>query len=304
MTSTRASLRAATAALLTLAASGGVVWAQSTPAPTAPPPSPMVAPDMAMHIAIERLRAEGQEFRRTGNLPRHEPDFAATFGYLVRDRDVIDAIINAQDRDDAVVDGYIRWQLLSFEVDLGAMDSGAYRRLIHNLPGLVRCASADTESHSVLERLALGAGRNLDVRAELEQRWDALRFKDKEVELLNQPALKFRDAVAEAMPEPGARRLGVLLYDLQGRIAAASDTRTVKSRITRTLRERMNDDTISPQQRWELLKYVEDLPGPETRVVRDVVFYATQPADVLYSTYTIRSTDVTKWTAYLNRHEP
>lgn len=263
-----------------------------------------VAPDTALHIAIGRLRQEGRQFRATGNLPRQEADFAESFEYFVRPRDLHDAVAAVQDREDAAVDGYIRWQLLSFDADWGAMDGDAYERLIGNLPRLVRCASADTEAHEALEALALGAGRDAEVRAQLQQRWDALHFDDKQVELLNQPALKFRAILADAMPETGMRLLGVLIFDLQGRIAAACDTRAVKSRITRTLRERMNDDSITIEQRWQLIRYIEDLPGPESKVVRDVVVYAAQPADVLYSTYAIRSTDVKKWTAYLNRHEP
>ena len=278
--------------------------AQASPPSPAPAAPPSVAPDVAMHIAIERLRTEGRQFRHSGSLPRQQPDFADTFSYLVRPDDVIDAIVCVQDRDDAAVDGYIRWQLLSFDVDLAGMDNADYDRLIGHLPGLTRRASADTQLHSTLEGLARGAGRNADVKAEMERRWDALHFADKQIELLNQPSLKFRDAAAQAMPETGARRLGVLLFDLQGRIAAASDTRSVKAAVTRTLRERMMDDSMSPQQRWELLKFVEGLPGPRSKVVRDVAFYANQPADVLYSTYAIRSSDVKKWTAYLNRHEP
>lgn len=273
----------------------------SAPAPAA---APSIAPDMAMHIAIERLRTEGRQFRQTGNLPRQQPDFADTFGYLVRPDDVIEAIVNVQDGEDAAVDGYIRWQLLSFKVDLASMGKEDYNRFIVNLPGLARRVSADSGLHGDMERLALGAGRNADVRVELQQRWDVLHFADKQAELLNQPSLKFRDAAAEAMPEAGARRLGVLLFDLQGRIAAASDTRRVKAAVTRTLHERMMDDSISLEQRWELLKYIESLPSPGSRVVRDVAFYANQPADVLYSTYAIRSSDVRRWTAYLNRHEP
>lgn len=279
------------------------------PSSTQPQPAsvvapPVIAPDMALQLAIGQLREEGQAFRGTGNLPRQQPDFADSFAHRVRAEDVIDAITQVQDRDDAAVDAYIRWQLLSFNVDLSGMDDAAFDRLIAHLPRLERCPSANTEIHKTLERLALGAGRNADVKAELEQRWNAVHFEDKQVELLNQPALKFRELVADAMPETGMRRVGVLLFDLQGRIASASDTRAVKTRLTKALRERMNDDTISLEQRWRLLRYIEDLPGDETRIVRDVVFYATQPADVRYSTYAIRSTDVKKWTAYVNRHEP
>ncbi len=297
-------------ALAALLVAAGHVHAQSQPATqpqrVSPVPAPprVVAPDMALRLAIDQLREEGQTFRRSGDLPRQQPDFAESFAHRVRAEDVIEAICEVQDREDAAVDAYIRWQLLSFDVDLSVMDDATYERLLARLPRLARSPSANIEMHGDLERLALGAGRNADVKAELEQRWDAVHFEDKQVELLNQPALKFRELVADAMPETGMRRVGVLLFDLQGRIAAACDTRGVKTRLTKTLRERMNDDTISLEQRWKLIRYVEQLPGDETKIVRDVVFYATQPADVRYSTYTIRSTDVKKWTAYLNRHEP
>jgi len=282
----------------------GTLSAQ-VPSPGKPPAAPvMISPDAAMKIAIQRLREEGRRFRNTGNLPRQQPDFAQTYGYIIRPGDVIDAIVAVQDRDDAAVDAYIRWQLLSFNVDLANMENTAYERLLTSLPRLAPSPAANIAVHEQFEQLAAFADRNMHVRADLQRRWDSLRFEASQVELLNQPALKFRDAVAEAMPATGMRLLGVLLHDLNDRIRAACSTRSLKTRISTMLRQRMSDDSISAEQRWELIKYVEQLRGPETKVVRVVVFYANAPADVRYSVYTIRSTDVSKWTAYLNRHEP
>lgn len=292
-----------TAAALILCVAGSLN--AQAPSPARPPQrSTLIAPEAAIRIAIDRLRAEGRSFRATGNLPRQSPDFAQTYGYRVRPEDVVEAIVTVQDGDDAAVDAYIRWQLLSFKVDLAGMDARAYDRLLVNLPRLTRHPASDPTFHARFGFLATLAGRSAQARSDLEQRWDSIRFESSQVELLNQPALKFRDAVADAMPATGARRLGVLLHDLQDRIVAASSTRALKSRLTRALRERMTDDTLSPDQRWELIKFIERLPGPKTKAVRRVVFYANAPAHILYSTFAVRSTDVSKWTAYLNRHEP
>ncbi len=275
------------------------------PSPARPPsPSVLIAPEAALRIATERLRAEGRAFRATGNLPRPRPDFAETFSYLLRPEDVVEAVAAVQDREDAAVDAYIRWQLLSFKPDLAGMSSAQYERLLANLPRLARNPAADPGVHEQFEYLADPAGRSAAARADLERRWDALRFEASQVELINQPALKFRDAVAESMPEAALRRLGVLLTDLSDRIRAASSTRSVKARISALLKARMTDDSIGLEQRWALIRHIEQMQGPGTRVVRDVVFYVDAPADVRYSTYAVGGADVARWTAYLNRHEP
>lgn len=275
------------------------------PSPARPPSGPvLIAPEAAMRIAVERLRAEGRAFRATGNLPRQQADFARTYAYVVRPTDVVEAVAQVQDPEDAAVDAYIRWQLLSFQPDLAGMDSELYQRLLRNLPRLARDPASDPEVHEQFESLTLPAGRSAEIRVDLQRRWDALRFESSQVELLNQPALKFREAVAEAMPDTGLRRLGVLLRDLEDRIRAASSTRGVKSRISALLRARMTDETLGLEQRWGLIRHIEQLRGPETRIVRDVVFYVDAPADVRYSTFAVRSADVARWTAYLNRHEP
>lgn len=296
--------------VLCIAAAASLPGAAASAKAQAPSPvrtpqrSALIAPEAAIRIAVERLRAEGRAFRATGNLPRQTPDFARSYPYRVRAEDIIEAIVTVQDREDAAVDAYMRWQLLSFKADLAGMDGRSYDRLLANLPKLARHPASDPAFHMQFEHLAPAAGRSAQARVDLEQRWDSLRFEARQIELLNQPALKFRDAVADAMPATGARLLGILLCDLQDRILAASSTRALKSRLTRTLRQRISDDTLSLAQRWELIKFIERLPGPETKAVRRVVFYADAPADILYSTFAIRATDVSKWTAYLNRHEP
>lgn len=285
-------------AILMLGTSWAVRHAEATQ------PENVVSSKTALKIALSRLEEEAAAFRESGDLPRDEADFAEGFEYTISPSDIERALLRVHGRDDAVVDAYIRWQLLSFGPDLEAMDTGDFEWLVNHLPAFIENPSADPSRHARFEMLAERAGRNADAQAMLQEEWESLNRLTHDIELLNQPALAFRDTLREIAPTNGARRPIFLLFDLQSRIEAGWDTRSIKTRITKELKSRKLDDTISLEKRWELIKYVEDLPGTSTKIVRDVSFYASAPADVHYSTLTVRSTDVTNWTAYLNRHDP
>ena len=307
MSSPRASLLVALGRLTVLAVGALAAPFASTSQPPPPDPQPpLIAPDLALRATLEQLHAEAAEFRRTGTLPRVVADFATTFPYPLRSSDLIEQLCRVQDDEDAVVDAYVRWQLLGFKPDLAAMTGEEFKTFAMRLPALQPNPACDARLHAAFEALAAKSGRNADAAAELERRWEETRFKMREAELLNQPAFLFREAVIAAMPATGPRRPGLMLRDLEDRIAAGCETRAAKSAITRELKARMLDDTISIEQRWELLKHVEALEktGPSTRGIRDVVFYTDAPALVQYSNFEVTGSDAAKWTAYLNRHEP
>lgn len=276
------------------------------------PDAIVVAPATAMHIALDRLREEGRAFHRSGRLDLTTPDFVGRFGYPLEDALVIDELLTVQSSTDAIMDGYVRWQLLSTKPE---MDSAGYdlkmhrfRRFVETLPGIPPHPALDPDLHEKYERLAELAGRNSEVREKLAAKWEALLLRVHQHEVLTFPSIEFRDAMYKVLPAKGPYRPVFLIYDLRDRIQAGMSTRTIKTRITKELKERRLDESLTPDLRWELIKQIEamdkDNDAGSTKVIRDITFFAKSPADVHYSTMSVRPSDAEKWTAYLNRIEP
>jgi len=261
---------------------------------------------VALKIAIDHLKKEGQRFRETDNLPRDNPDFAPTFPYTDRIKpiDLRNALCQIQSPDDPVIDSYIRWQLLSFNPDLDTLDDQQFEQMCLNLPALLPPPPADKNLQTELETLAQKVEQKKVPSQKLQNRWESVQISTKTVERLNHPSLLFRKAVIESMPDTGPRSPILMLHDLEDRIEKATDTRWIKTRITSQLKKRKLDNTISPEQRWELIQFIDSLTDQKTKIIREIIFYANTPAIIRYTTYTVRSNDAKKWTAYLNRHDP
>lgn len=269
---------------------------------------PLISSKVALRIALDRLREEGRIFRDTGKTQREKPDFADDFTYRERisTDDVLEAVCSIQDKQDIVVDGYVRWQLLSLNPDLNLLDDYNFEQLVANLPGLEKHPGMDPLLHEELELLAQQCEGNKSAVNLLGERWRELENRIKAIELLNYPALMFRKQVIENMPDEGPRGLTILFYDVRDRIAAGSETRWIKTRITVQLKKRKLDETVTLDQRYALIKLLETFAKQETRIIRTITIYNDEQvkAKISYSTLAIRASDLTKWSAYLNRHDP
>ena len=267
---------------------------------------PVVAAHVAVKLALGQLREEAEQFREIGELENLEPDFVERFDYTLHPDDLLRLVTHVQDRSDQVIDGYIRFQLLSLEPDFTQLNDRQFERFVESLPGFPKHPTASARLHAECEHMAERAGRNEPVREELQEKWEALQIQMKQHEMLTFPAIEFRDAVADLLPDTGVRRPIFLLYDIRDRVSAGMDTRSIKTRITKEFKARRIDNTLSADERWRLMKEIEKMAkddAGETRIIRDITFFYTSPATVHYSTRTIRPSDAEKWTAYLNRAE-
>ncbi|MBL1217027.1 MAG: hypothetical protein D8M59_05970 [Planctomycetes bacterium] len=293
--------------------------------------SSQVRPKAALRMALARLRTEAETFRETARLTRDQADFAADYEYADRvDRsalcaEVIQPQSGTERESDPSVDGYIRWQLLSFTPDWSALTDNQFRKFVEHMPGLVPHPAGHPDVHDELEQLAAVSARDPDARQQLQQRWESIKTRIHDAELLNHPSIRFRQSVIEqyvkpdrpGYPDPPSgdaqagryRAIVLMLHDLEDRIEAGWDTRWIKTQITNTLKACKLDPELSRERRLELIRMVEQLADrPATKSVRCVTFYAEQSdrePDIGYSTFQVRrTTDAAKWIAYLNGHDP
>ncbi|MFG0328338.1 MAG: hypothetical protein ACF8PN_00430 [Phycisphaerales bacterium] len=261
--------------------------------------------EMIVRIALDRLRLEAREFKATGRLPREDSDFHEDFEYAIGAEQALNLISDRLD-DDEVTDAYLRWQLLPFASDrLEALTEPQAVRLARRLPQLTPSPLMEPARHATLERFAERAGRNESTRLDLEAKWEAWQVEARLVRRANEPAEQFRDAVIDAAPDTHTPKLLLMLHDLEDRIETGHETRSAKSAITRELKKRKLDESLSERDRWKLIEYIESIEQlGETEVIREVTVFANTPAKVSYSTLEVSGTNVANWTAYLNGHDP
>lgn len=294
----------------TFAQSQSQTQPQTTPLLADSKPKVVIAPDAARKLALDQLTSEAEDFRNTGRIEVLQPDFAARFPHHLQPDDVTRAILTTQYQTDGPTDGYIRWQLLSFNHELSEISPEEFQRFVTTLPLLTPNPASSETLQANLEKLAQFAGRNEDSRKSLQNKWENLRINIRQFDVINLPSVKFRDAIPDLLPETGQQRPAFLLYDLRDRIKAGLSTRKIKSRITRELKARRIDESITPDQRWRLIKQIEAMADNDsnekgkTRIIRDITFHANAPAEIKYSTLTVTSSDANKWTNYLNRRDP
>lgn len=263
--------------------------------------------EQALRLALDRLTQEGGVFKDTGALPRPEPDFALTFRYSIDDLHLLDAVTRPA-HDDPVVDAYVRWQLLSFSPDFALLDDDRFLSLLDALPRLAPDPTLNPALYEQLERLASLAAPEAPDFAAAETLWQKTEGEIRYVGLINVPALSFRDRLHEALPETGPRRLQVRFCDLRDRIDAGQSTRAIKMRISAELESRVSDDTITMNQRWRLIDFLESLRNRSTRIITDLRLETDEAGRRLIrisrSTLSVRDADIAKWSAWLNRHQP
>lgn len=90
-----------------------------------------------IEIAVGQLVAEAEiSWRHKRNWPRSESDIAAEFEDALTDDDILDAL-SASLHKDVAMDGYIKWQLLSFNADIDAASAKRARKIASALPRLI-----------------------------------------------------------------------------------------------------------------------------------------------------------------------
>lgn len=102
-----------------------------------PPAPPVPARAVTIAQALTLLQAEAAVLRTPGkDWPSLESDFAQRHGLSVDPKEAARVLCRRLSANPAI-DGYIKWQLLSFAPDLGSLGMDEQRQLIRSLPPLV-----------------------------------------------------------------------------------------------------------------------------------------------------------------------
>lgn len=277
---------------------------EAAPTPTSTTePAVLIDSELVERLVLDRLTAEAIAFRDSHVLRRDEPDFVRVFEYRLNPETALRMTQATQHADDPVVDAYVRWQLLGFIATDAMFDVSA---IGPTLPPYTQNPAADHRLVTAFEKIDRRSVHEPSVQREVFLRWDDVRHSTRLAELENVPTRNLRRAVLDALPVDGPDRIRYMIFELEDMIDAGWDTRSIKTRLGRELRERKLDDSITMEQRWSLVRKIESMEGLDRRMVRQVELdpNADNALDVGFGSAAVRSTDVEKWIAYLLRHDP
>lgn len=130
-------MRAAPAAVAVAAAvlvMGGIATAQQRQQRQREGASVEEPREVTISVVISALKREArQSLRRGEGWPRREADFAAEKNWTLPNEPILRMLTRRTSQNPAL-DGYVKWQLLSFGPDLSRIDTDMARRIVANMP--------------------------------------------------------------------------------------------------------------------------------------------------------------------------
>ena len=259
--------------------------------------SPQTAstPTDALKAVVRELADEAEAIVANKDVPKGKPDYAMRCTHSVTPEEIALAIAQRTSRD-AFVDAYIRWQLTSFDVSLPEMDDRAFMKFLAATPRMAENPACDADVVEIFER-AGGQSRlpprDLErlrsVHIELEKR-------TKIAELMNRPAMEFREWVEEKLGETGVRPRLWLLEECVATIEAGWPTRSIKTRISKSFLQAANEADFPREHLRLLAEQLQKLEGLERRYVGEVTFLVAGSVEVTISKAAVTETDIEKWT--------
>lgn len=250
--------------------------------------------------AIEALIDEAARVHEAPHDLTDAPDFATRWERADGlDAEALGRRIVARIDKDPFVDAYVRWQLTSCEPALPAIDDRAFLHVMDAMPPLMPNPAADPQLVRLMEQADTAEFLTDDER-EYIRRLDRERLERTRVaESLCRPAQMYRDWFSDQFASNAARTHMLLCETCAATIAAGWSTRSIKTQLTRALREwgltRDADDADDTAQRRAVVNVAQMLAGRETAFVNTVTFMANGTVNVRFSRARVTQRDVDRW---------
>jgi hypothetical protein len=253
----------------------------------------------ALQEAIAALAAEAANVRAAGAIAER-PDFASRFqSERPIDADQLQKALLRPAHRDRFIDAYVRWQLMSFDPSLPAMDDRQFAQFMDAAPAMVENPRADPKMVDLFRRAEnagpLSPGDSDRLRAlarDLDQSTAA-------AEALNRPALGFREFVASKLPSDGPRGRQWLLERCAATIVAGWPPRQVKAEITKAFTAAAADPSLTAQHKQTLADQAARLVGLQREIIREIEFMADGSLKAFSSFARVDDNDVKRWIARL-----
>jgi hypothetical protein len=278
-----------------------------------PADKPGAPPDgqkqVQLSVVISMLRQEAiNSWHKDHSWPRQSPNFAWDKKWTLPQDDVLKALSRSLDRNPAI-DGYIKWQLLGFQPELGKADTDTINRISANVPkpakqpqpDLTAAANANGPSGSYMlpmgnyvagleTKVGNGAvavhpkvrttiagsglgtgGPSVDMAVVAAAINDELKQQRKLVGQINAAVYTYRDELIRSFPEEGGLKLAMMIKDVRDRVEAGDpDSPAAMKKLLLDAPRLCAEPTLTRDVRNTLINWARLLGAMSTPVAESV----------------------------------
>lgn len=273
-------------------------------------------------VAVSALNKEAREsWSREKRWPRAESDFAHAKQWRIENDELVQGFLRKLDRNPAI-DGYIKWQLLSFGPDFSAVEEKDVNRYVASLPEVLERPRPQVKSPDAPDNTPFvffgrqityiadldpvvgsgavaykprvgtvsdGSGFSADAyaefRLEVRRANNRLAAARDMVQVANAPTLNYRDALIENLPVGTAMRFGMWAKEVRARMEVGDPSyMDAFEKLAETGKALRSDDSVSPNVRQTLAGWVVTLGRAQPQVVRALTITDKGKLDYEYDT--------------------
>lgn len=243
---------------------------------------------------LEQLEGEAKQVLADEKLERSEPDVASRIESDFDPEQIGIALLHRM-HEDAFVDAYTRWQLISFEPVLPELSDAQFVEFMQQTPALMKNPWANERVLKLFQQAEDAPRLSAQDLAQMRDLQQQLTHREDVARHLNHPAEQFRQWVAEQIGDTGAKPRLWLVEECNATIAGGWSTRSIKTRISRDFSDSVVDDTFTETQRHQVARVCRQLAGFRRRFVSGVAVMANGSVEVRFSTAQVTESDVEKW---------
>lgn len=201
----------------------------SKPMPVTTQPATL-SPAAALSQAVSMLMREGRQAKAQQKFPRERADFAATYPGKP-DPEALGARLVRTASDDPFIDGYVRWQLTSFNPVLPEMDDSQFERMLSVLPALVDNPRADSVLMAEMSAGVRGGTLSKPAQDQMSRRIKQAEQRTVTVESFTRAPLGFREWLRAQVPQSGTRPVLLAIEECHAIIIAKWNGDAAKQRL-------------------------------------------------------------------------
>lgn len=253
------------------------------------------APSAELKAAVKELIAEAEAIIQNNDVPKGKPDYASRCTHAVTADEVGMALTQRTHRD-SFVDAYVRWQLTSFDPALPEMDEGAFFKFTDLAPRMIENPRAEPAVVETFERVDKAGRLPVKDVERVRIMYDELDVRTRRAELLNRPAIEFREFIAAQVGETGIKPRLWLLEELNATVDAGWSTRSIKTRISKSFLDASRETGLPREHIAGLATILRRLVDKNRRFVNEITILADGTVRVTFSTAAVTDNDIEKWT--------
>ena len=272
----------------------------SQPAPIATQPVE-ISPAAALSQALSMLVREARQAKAQQKYPREAADFASTFAGKP-DPEAVGARLVRPANDDPFIDGYVRWQLTSFQPPMPDLTVVQLQRMLDRMPALVDNPRSDSVLIAELTASARGGILTKPTQELMNRRIAQMDQRTMTVESFNRAPMGFREWLRGQVEPGGTRQVLLAIEECHAVVLARWNCDPAKQRLEALVNDASKNLSLSPDDRQIIRESLLGLSGLRALYVQSAVIQN----DVLIVEYAETAVDdfeIRRWMKLVSENE-